>query len=166
MAISKGRGRPYHALLFLAEPHVAVMFSFRTSTRSANARASFQTLYIPEPKAMVGRGKKPIKRQKPLKGSPEICGLVWAFLRFSPEVRVNFWRRFFLWSAFGAPKMNLEQACLVRPLSSLPCDPSRHLRESPGLPDPRSQRSLKTGPFGGLPKSPRNPPECQEPWRP
>ena len=33
------------------------------------------------------------------------------------------------------------------------CDPSRHLQESPGPPGPKSQKSLKKGPFGGLEKS-------------
>ena len=36
--------------ILLAKPHVAVMFSFRTLTRSA--KVCFRTLQIPEPKAM------------------------------------------------------------------------------------------------------------------
>ena len=48
--------------------------------------------------------KKADKKKKTQKSSPELRDLVRVFLGFSPEVRVNFRRLFFLLSAFGAPK--------------------------------------------------------------
>ena len=55
------------------------------------------------PKSRRETKKKPIKKKRTQKSSPELRDLVRVFLGFSPEVRCELSAVFFLLSAFGAP---------------------------------------------------------------